>query len=64
MLSAFLVASKGADIRGQAESLVRFSLALNHMEKVEFVGDSEPTMKNLLSCVKFMRQQMGFLPPW
>ena len=39
--------------------LVKFSLALNYTDQVEFVGDSEPTMKSLMSSVKLMRQQLG-----
>ena len=60
MMAAYPVESKGSDLRGQAEHLVKFSLALNYMDQVEFVGDSEPTMKNLMSSVKLMRQQLGF----
>eukprot|EP00435_Cladocopium_sp_Y103_P033922 s3061_g8.t1 len=60
MLWSYPVQSKGSDMRGQAESLVKFSLALNYMDQVEFVGDSEPTMKSLLGSVKLMRQQLGF----
>ena len=30
------------------------------MDKTEFVGDSEPTMKSLLNSVQLMRQQLGF----
>ena len=33
---------------------------LNYMEQLEFVGDSEPTMKTLLSNVQLMRQHLGF----
>ena len=52
--------SKSSDLHGQAEHLVKFSLALNYTDQVEFVGDSEPTMKSLMSSVKLMRQQLGF----
>ena len=61
MVTAFPVASKGSNLRGQAEHLVRFSLMLNYMSQVEFVGDSEPTMKTLLSNVQLMRQRLGFM---
>lgn len=60
MLSAYAVQSKGMDLRGQAEHLVRFSLAMNYMDQMEIVGDSEPTMKTLLNYVQLMRQQLGF----
>ena len=60
MLASYPVESKGADLRGQAEHLVKFSLSLNYMDKTEFVGDSEPTMKSLLNSVQLMRQQLGF----
>ena len=60
MVMSYPVEYKGSDLRGQAEQLVKFSLALNYMDQVEFVGDSEPTMKSLMSSVKLMRQQLGF----
>ena len=46
------------DLRGQAEHLVRFSLAMTYMDQMEIVGDSEPTMKTLLNYVQLMRQQL------
>ena len=52
MLLAMPLASKGPNLRGQAESLVHFSMALNHMSQVEFVSDAEPTMKSLLASVQ------------
>ena len=55
MLSCMPLASKGSNLRGQAEHLVRFSMALNHMDKVEFVSDAEPTMKSLLASVQLLR---------
>jgi hypothetical protein len=60
MMAAYAAQSKGIDLRGQAEHMVRFSLALNYMDKMEIVGDSEPTMKRLLNYVQLMRQQLGF----
>ena len=45
MLSSMPLPSKGFNLRGQAEHLVRFSVALNHRDKVEFVSDAEPTVK-------------------
>ena len=54
------LASKGSNLRGQAEHLVRFSMALNHMDKVEFVSDAEPTMKSQLASVQLLRQHLGY----
>eukprot|EP00435_Cladocopium_sp_Y103_P006433 s4658_g2.t1 len=41
MLTAYPVETKGTDLRGQAEHLVRFSLMLNYFGQVEFVGAEE-----------------------
>ena len=60
MLFAMPLASKGSNLRGQAESLVRFSMALNYMDQVEFVSDAEPTMKSLLASVQLLRQHLGY----
>ena len=60
MVSVHPVPSKGANLRGQAEHLVRFSMALNYMDRVEFVSDAEPTMKSLLASVQLMRQHLGY----
>ena len=38
---------------------VRFSLSLNHDGNVEVVGDSERTMKALLTYVKTLRHGLG-----
>ena len=59
MLLAVPVESKGADLRGQAEHVVRFTLALNHYGNTEIIGDSEPTMKALLTYVKSIRHSLG-----
>ena len=59
MLLAVPVESKGADLRGQAEHVVRFTLALNHYGNIEMIGDSEPTMKALLTYVKSIRHSLG-----
>ena len=59
MLLAVPVESKGADLRGQAEHVVRFTLALNHYGNIEMIGDSEPTMKALLTNVKSIRHGLG-----
>ena len=59
MLLCVPVEGKGSDLRGQAEHVVRFSLSLNHYGNVEVVGDSEPTMKALLSYVKTLRHGLG-----
>lgn len=59
-IKAIPVESKGSNLSAQAEGLVKFSLLLNYLDKVEFVGDSEPTMKALLSSVQSMRQRLGF----
>ena len=60
MLSSMPLPSKGFNLRGQAEHLVRFSMALNHRDKVELVSDAEPTMKSLLASVQLKRQQLGY----
>ena len=60
MLTVMPLPSKGANLRGQAEHLVRFSMALNHMNQVEFVSDAEPTMKQLLASVQLLRQHLGY----
>jgi len=49
MVTSYPVESKSSDLHGQAGHLVKFSLALNYTDQVEFVGDSEPTMKSLMS---------------
>ena len=60
MVSVYPVPSKGANLRAQAEHLVQFSMALNYMDRVEFVSDAEPTMKALLASVQLMRQHLGY----
>ena len=57
MLLAVPVDSKGADLRGQAEHVVRFTLSLNHYGNTEIIGDSEPTMKALLTYVKCIQHE-------
>ena len=59
MLMAMPVESKGADLRGQAEQVTKFSLAMSHYSKLEIVVDSEPTMKSLLTLIKTLRQGLG-----
>ena len=49
MVTSYPVESKSSDLHGQAGHLVKFSLALNYTDQVEIVGDSEPTMKSLMS---------------
>ena len=56
---AMPVESKGADLRGQADQLTKFSLAMSHYGKLEVVGDSEPTMKSLRTVIKTLRQGLG-----
>ena len=60
MLSSMPIPSKGFNLRGQTEYLVRCSMALNHMDKVEFVSDAEPSMKSLLASVRLLRQHWGY----
>ena len=60
MLSVMPLASKGSNLRGQADHLVRLSMALNHFNRVEFVSDAEPTMKSLLASVQLLRQHLGY----
>ena len=55
MLLCVPVEGKGSDLRNQAEHVVRFSLSLNYYGNVEVIGDSEPTMKALLTYVKTLR---------
>ena len=43
MLTAMPVETKGSNLRGQAEHITRFSLMMNHLDKLELVADSEPT---------------------
>ena len=59
MLLAMPLASKGANLRG-VENLVRLSMALNHMNQVEFVSDAEPPMKSLIASVQLLRQHLGY----
>ena len=59
MVLSVPVESKGSDLRGQAEHVVRFSLALNHYGNTEIIGDSEPTMKSLLTYIKSIRHGLG-----
>ena len=59
MLLVLPLPSKGSNLRGQAEQLVRFSMTLNYMDNVELVSDAEPTMKSLLASVQLMRQHLG-----
>lgn len=59
MVLAVPVESKGSDLRGQAESVVRFTLSLNHYGNTELIGVSEPTMKSLLTYVKSIRHSLG-----
>ena len=58
-LLAIPVEGKGTDLRGQAEHVVRFTLMLNQCGNVEFIGDNEPTMKNLLSYIHTIRHSLG-----
>eukprot|EP00435_Cladocopium_sp_Y103_P000040 s2725_g1.t1 len=60
MLTAMPVETKGSNLRGQAEHLTRFSLMMNHLDKLELVADSEPTMLSLCQSVSLMRQHLGF----
>eukprot|EP00435_Cladocopium_sp_Y103_P026822 s1787_g6.t1 len=60
MLFSMPLASKGQNLRGQAEQLVRFTMTLNHMDQVELVSDAEPTMKSLLASVQLLRQHLGY----
>ena len=48
-----------ANLPNQAEHVVRFSLSLNNYGNVEIIGDSEPTMKALLTYVKTLRHSLG-----
>ena len=59
MLRAFPISSK-KNIKAMAEEMVRFSLELNYLECVEFVSDSEPTIKAVLDYAKTVRQGMGY----
>ena len=59
MTLAVPVEGKGDDLRNQSEHVVRFSLSLNQYGNVEVIGDSEPTMKALLSYVKTLREGLG-----
>ena len=59
MLLAIPVEGKGADLRGQAEHVVRFTLMLNQYGNVEIIGDNEPTMRNLLSYVQSIGHGLG-----
>ena len=59
MVLSVPVESKGADLRGQAEHVVRFSLSLNHYGNTEIIGGSEPTMKSLLTYIKSIRHGLG-----
>ena len=60
MVLAVPLESKGSAIKQTAGQIVRFSLAIGYHENVEFIGDSEPTMKALLEMVKAIRQGMGY----
>ena len=60
MLTAMPLETKGSNLRGQAEHLTRFSLMMNHVDKLELVADSEPTMLSLCQNVSLMRQHLGF----
>ena len=60
MLTAFPVEPEGVNLRAQAEQMAGFSLTLNHVDKVEFVGDTEPVMKALLPNIQLIRQHLGF----
>ena len=35
-------------------------MALNNMDRVEFISDAEPTTKSLLASVQLMRQHLGY----
>ena len=59
MLLAVSVEGKGADLRGQAEHVVRFTLMLNQYGNVEVIGDNEPTMRNLLTYIQTIRHGLG-----
>ena len=59
MLLAIPVDGKGADLRGQAEHVVRSTLMLNQYGNVEIIGDNEPTMRSLLSYVQTIRHGLG-----
>ena len=50
------------NLRGQAEHITKFSLMMNHIDKLELVADLEPTMLRLRLCqnVSLMRQHLGF----
>ena len=61
MLSSMPVPSESFNLRGQAGHLVRFSMALNLMDTVEFVSDAEPIMRSLLASVQLLRQHVGYL---
>ena len=60
MLTAFPAETKGTNLRGQAEHITRFSLMLNHVDKIEIVADSEPTMLDLLQKITLLTQHLGF----
>ena len=60
MVLAIPLESKGMAIRQTAEQVVKFSLAIGYFETVEFIGDSEPTMKALLEMIRQIRQSMGY----
>ena len=60
MILAVPLESKGSAIRHTAEQVVKFSLNIGYFETVEFIGDSEPTMKALLEMVRQIRQGMGY----
>ena len=59
MVLAVPVDGKGADLRGQAEHVVRFTLMLNQYGNVEVIGDNEPTMRNLLAYIQTIRHSLG-----
>ena len=60
MLLAIPLESKGKAIRQCAEQICRFSLTLGYYNDVEFVADSEPTMKALLENIRAVRNGLGY----
>ena len=60
MIPVHPLPSKGSNLKGQAEHLVRFTMPLSYMDQVEFVSDAEPTMKSLLASVQLLRQHLGY----
>ena len=59
MVLAVPVDGKGADLRGPAEHVVKFTLMLNQYGNVEVIGDNEPTMRKLLTYIQTIRHSLG-----